>query len=1281
MKIKQFIILLFFTVLSLKNFASHIVGGEIYYDCLGGNNYRITLKVYRDCFNGIPPFDNPAYIFIFNSAGVFIDSVAVPAPASVVLPFPLSNPCLTPPTNICVEEAIYQVTINLPPLAGGYNMSYQRCCRNNTILNLVNPGSVGSTYMAHIPDPGLAVCNSSPHYNNFPPIFLCAGVPLNFDHSATDPDGDSLYYELCNAFTGLNQCCCTLGPWSGGYCSGGCAGICPEVGSPPPFSFVPYLSPYNGTYPLSSSPALAVNPITGLMTGTPNMIGQWVVAVCVSEYRNGILLDVNKRDFQFNVVNCGIPVASIPVQQPFCFGSPSNFTQNSMNAFTYLWDFGDPGTTLDVSNAFSPSWTYASIGSYTLTLIVNPNTVCTDTATLTVTVNSVPAMTSSNTATICSGGTVSIPLSSNMASTFSWVASNNSNTTGESTSAQSGNTLSNTITNNSATAQTVTYTVTPTSSPQGCVGTPQTVTVTVNPPPAMTSPNSATICNGGTVSIPLTSNWPSTYTWIAANNANTSGESTTTQTGSPLSNTIGNSSTTIQSVVYTVTPTSTPQGCLGTPQTVTVSVMPTPTMTSPTGATVCSGVATNIPLTSNVASTYSWVAADNTNTIGESTTTQTGTPLINTITNSTASVETVAYTITPTSVSGSCPGTPQAVNVSVNPGPTMTNPSSTTICNGETVSIPLTSNMTSTYTWSAADNANTSGESTNIQSGSPLSNTIFNNTIVVQAVIYTVTPTSSPQGCVGTPQTVTVTLTPSPTMTNANTATICDGTAVNIPLTSTMPSTYTWIAADNTNTTGESTTLQNGSPLNNVIINISTSIQSVIYTVTPTLLSGTCAGIPQTLTVTVIPPPTITSPSSASICSGETVTVPLTSNVPSTYTWIAIDNTNTTGESITTQTGTPLSNTITNSTSVTQTVTYSVTPTSSPDGCLGVPQTLTATVYNGITADFDFFAIPCTYQVSFYDSSAVGPVSWLWYFDDGDSSILQNPAHTFDTTGTYDVQLVTSTSNNCFDTVIVQVDFAPVIPIAVSSADTICRGNNTPLNASGGFSYLWSPPASLSNPGISNPIANPDTTTTYTVSISTVDLFGDTCAHTLTTTIYVVDPALYTIVASTDTDTLIEGESTTIHAITDSTLDVYWSPAISLNNSTSFNPIATPEITTTYTVSILDSVGCPKTGSVTIYVMSKECDPADVFVPNTFTPNGDGNNDVLYVRGKELRTLYFAVYNRRGELIFETTDITKGWDGVYKEKKSDPDIFAWYLSGECFNGDKMKSKGNVTLIR
>lgn len=365
MKFRGLLILLFLTLFSVKSFATHIVGGEIYYDCLGGNNYKITLKVYRDCYYGIPPFDSPGYIGVYDSNGSVLQTVDMGVADSTLIPAVINNPCFTPPVDVCVEEGVYIKILNLPPIAGGYVLSYQRCCRNSSILNIVNASQVGATYQIPILDVSIATCNSTPRYTNFPPLFLCAGVPFSFDHSATDPDGDSLYYQLCDAYEGADA-----------------SNPTPVPPSPPPYTFVSYTAPYSGANPMSSSPSLIINPLSGLMTGTPNMIGRWVVGVCVSEYRNGILLTTNKRDFQFNVENCpNLPVASIPLQSVFCFGNQVHFSQNSINAFSYHWDFGESSTVLDVSAINSPTWTYADTGSYNVTLIINPGSLCADTNT------------------------------------------------------------------------------------------------------------------------------------------------------------------------------------------------------------------------------------------------------------------------------------------------------------------------------------------------------------------------------------------------------------------------------------------------------------------------------------------------------------------------------------------------------------------------------------------------------------------------------------------------------------------------------------------------------------------------------------------------------------------------------------------------------------------------------------------------------------------------------------------------------------------------------------
>ncbi len=361
----------------------------MYYDKIGPNTYSVTLKVYRDCFGGVPPFDgqngsSPALLHIFDNNGNLIQQLNLGIPVVTPVPPSINNPCIQTPGGVCVEEGRYTITVTLPPLTGGYHLVYQRCCRNNTILNLNNPGAAGATYKTFIPGPELALNNSSPRFNNFPPIFICNGFKISFDHSATDPDGDQLIYSLCPAFDGLDACCPIitvpgLSPNSNPSCVNP-PPICPSVAVAPPYPNVNYITPFSGTYPIASNPSLVINPSTGSLTGTPNLNGQWVVNVCVEEWRNGQLLSVHYRDFQFNVVTCSITVLSaIADQQSKCMGDSIKFTNTSVGASSYFWDFGVPNTQSDTSRLFSPYYVYPDTGVYYVTLIANPGKPCADT--------------------------------------------------------------------------------------------------------------------------------------------------------------------------------------------------------------------------------------------------------------------------------------------------------------------------------------------------------------------------------------------------------------------------------------------------------------------------------------------------------------------------------------------------------------------------------------------------------------------------------------------------------------------------------------------------------------------------------------------------------------------------------------------------------------------------------------------------------------------------------------------------------------------------------------
>lgn len=350
-------------------YASHIVGGEMYYDCLGNNQYRVTIKVYRDCFSTGAGFDPQLPLSIFTGNNQFIRQEDVPFPGSITLPITFNNPCITPPNNICIQESIYTRTITLPPSQSGYILSYQRCCRGPNVQNLVNPDEVGLTLISRIP-PSSIDCNSSPRFNNYPPVMLCNNEPLVFDHSATDPDGDELIYELCAPFNGGTV-------WD----------PMPTPASNPPYPPVQFSGGHSPIIPLGPGSTVTINPNTGLLNASPNIAGLYAVGICVKEYRNGVLISQTTRDFLFRVINCQIQLAARITPQvelstftSFCQGLTVQFENRSFNANSYHWDFGVEEMTSDISTEYAPTYAYPGPGTYNVRLIANPGSFpCSDT--------------------------------------------------------------------------------------------------------------------------------------------------------------------------------------------------------------------------------------------------------------------------------------------------------------------------------------------------------------------------------------------------------------------------------------------------------------------------------------------------------------------------------------------------------------------------------------------------------------------------------------------------------------------------------------------------------------------------------------------------------------------------------------------------------------------------------------------------------------------------------------------------------------------------------------
>ena len=140
-----------------------------------------------------------------------------------------------------------------------------------------------------------------------------------------------------------------------------------------------------------------------------------------------------------------------------------------------------------------------------------------------------------------------------------------------------------------------------------------------------------------------------------------------------------------------------------------------------------------------------------------------------------------------------------------------------------------------------------------------------------------------------------------------------------------------------------------------------------------------------------------------------------------------------------------------------------------------------------------------------------------------------------------------------------------------------------------------------------------------------------------------------------------------------------WSPSNSLNSPDQSTTLASPEETTTYIVEVSDGE-CIHAAAVTVRVFDFECGTPNIFVPNAFSPNGDGENDVLFVRGNNVTEMLFQVFNRWGEKVFESTRLQDGWDGIYNDKNVDPAVFVYHLTIKCGDGQEYFEKGNISLL-
>lgn len=927
------------------------------------------------------------------------------------------------------------------------------------------------------------------------------------------------------------------------------------------------------------------------------------------------------------------------------------------------------GLTINASTgAITPS--SSSVGTYTVTYSIAAAPPCSAySTTTTVQIISAPSATVAYTGSpyCTSAGVQSVTFSGTSGGTYSATPA------GLTINASTGAITPSTSTPGT---YTVTYSI---AASGGCsaYSTTASVTITAAPSATIAYTGGSGICSSAS---PL--NVTQTGTTGGTYSASPSGLSINASTGqiTPGSSTAGT-----YTVTYTI-PASGGCSTFTTTANVTITAQPTGSIAY-SGTVFCaSSTSETVTLTAPAGGTYSATPAGL--TINAST---------GTITPNTSSIG--AYTVTYTlPASGGCPAYSTTANITISAAPTATiSYAPASLCVSSTSSVvALSGSGGGTYS------ATPAGLSINSSTGTINPST---STPGTYTVTYTV-PASG--GCPTFSTTTNVTINTLPTATAGaagGVTTLCVGNTIN--LTSSGGTSYSW-----TGPNSYSSSTQNPS------IPGATTAESGVYTVTVTDANSCSASA--TVNINVLAPPTAgisTSSVTNSVCTGSSITITATGG--GTYSW----NTGSTASSITVS---PTTNTTywvivsigtcTDSAGVNVTVNPLPTVTASGNAtpiCAGGnisltssggvtyswtgPNSFTSTAQNpsitGASA-----AASGTYIVTVTDANgcvntanatvtvntlptitilggstvcagqsitltATGATSYVWNTGATTSSITVSP------TGATTYTVTATDANGCVNTQTQTVTVNP-IPTANAGADaTICSGTGAMLSASGGTTYLWNNGATTSSI-----IVNPTSTTTYFVTVS-----NGTCSDNDTVVVN-VNPSPTAGVSSNVTIT--QGTSTNLLAAGGGTYS--WSPTAGLSCTTCANPTATPNQTTDYCVTVSNG-SCADTACVRITV---DIVCGELFIPNAFSPNNDGVNDVFRVKVNPdcVLEVQLYVYDRWGEKVFEATSpdaaCVKGWDGTYNGKALDNAVFVYYLNILLTNGtETQKLKGNVSLIR
>lgn len=543
-----------------------------------------------------------------------------------------------------------------------------------------------------------------------------------------------------------------------------------------------------------------------------------------------------------------------------------------------------------------------------------------------------------------------------------------------------------------------------------------------------------------------------------------------------------------------------------------------------------------------------------------------------------------------------------------------------TICLG--ASMVLTANGASTYSWTPATALSaTSG-----------ANVTANPTV---STVYTVTGTDA-AGCIGiASSTVTVSNNLVLVMSPAS-ATICSGQSTTLSVSG--AGTYTWSPSATLNTASGATVT--ASPAG-----------TTTYTVTGD--NSGCLGT-NTVAVTVNPTPVITiTPAADTVCAGSSTA--LSASGAAGYAWNPSGSLDTgAGANVT---ASPAATTV-----------YTITGTSA-QGCIGTGTVQVAVINMPVLAVSANPATICEGAASVLQASGASAYTWSPAQDLSSPNSAITSA-TPSTSTTYTLTGANGTSTHaCTATATLLLNVIPKINVTISGNDSICIGERALLTASGGNTYSWTPNGSVATPAKPVTYATPSVTTTYSVTVSNNHI----CPITSTITV-VVNPRPL-VYGGADTTINID-ESYVLHGAGSG--EVGW---MSFDGSALIcNYCAVVEVSpkesTCYQLRSVNGHGCANADTVCIHVTKDWA----LYIPNAFTPTGDGINDEFLPQGYGLSGMEMSIYNRWGEKIYTGQDLTKGWDGKFGGKICEPGVYVYRVVVTTMGGETATRIGQVTLL-